>query len=129
MIDEARTPLIISGPKQENSEAPFKELRPGIEKLVGLQNKFCNRLAIEAKEEIENNGDAKEASLKKLLQVKLGMPKNKHLLRLMENGTHRKVFEKYELEMLSDFNREKLYALKEELYFTIDEKQYQFRSY
>ena len=125
LIDEARTPLIISGPAQESSEAPFRELRPGVEKLVDIQNKFCNRLASEAKNAMEKDGGKQDSALVKLLQVKLGSPKNKHLLRLMENGAHRKAFEKYELEMSSDFNREKMYDLKEELYFTIDEKQHQ----
>lgn len=126
LIDEARTPLIISGPVDDSeTEAPFQELKGGVAQLVQLQWKLCNRLANEAVEEFEKGGDSLEKALPKLLQVKLGMPKNKVLFRLMENGTYRNRFEKYELDMNMDYNRTKLYALKEDLYFSIDEKQHQ----
>ena len=125
LIDEARTPLIISGPVEEDSEAPFKELKAGVARLAQLQVNMCNKLAKEVKEGVDKGGDAIDAILPKLLQVKLGMPKNEVLFHLMENGTFRSRFEKYELEMNADYNRTNLYELKEELYFTIDEKQHQ----
>lgn len=125
LIDEARTPLIISGPVQEEREAPFRELKPGVQRLVQLQSTLCNRLISEVKTELESAEEPTEEMLNKLLQVKLGMPKNKQLMRLVEDGHVRKVFEKYELEMSSDYNKDNLYHLKEQLYFTIDEKQRQ----
>lgn len=126
LIDEARTPLIISGTVDDDErEAPFKELKNEVANLVQLQARLCNRLANEAME-AANKGEAQiEEALPKLLQVKLGMPKNKVLFRLLENGHFRSRFEKYELEMNADYNRTKLYDLKEELYFSIDEKQHQ----
>lgn len=129
LIDEARTPLIISGEAEEQEDMPFHVFKKDIERLVDIQQKLCNRLALEAKTVLESEGDkhsqeAKDA-LTKLLQVRLGAPKNKQLLRLMEVGTIRKQFEKFDLEMHSDFNRDQLYALKEELFFTIDERQQQ----
>tara|TARA_B100001248_G_C27399664_1_gene469087 strand:- start:9368 stop:12328 length:2961 start_codon:yes stop_codon:yes gene_type:complete len=126
LIDEARTPLIISGPVQEDREAPFQGLKSDVQKLVTLQQKLCTRLAAEAEELLKSgNDDAVEEALEKLLQVKLGMPKNKKLLRLMESGQYRNLFEKYEVEMKGDLNRNQFYELKEELYFIIDEKQRQ----
>lgn len=125
LIDEARTPLIISGPVQEEREAPFRELKPGVQKLVQLQSALCNRLVTEVKAEFEKGGEAFTEALPKLLQVKLGMPKNKQFMHLMEDGAYRKAFEKYDLEMASDYNKDNLYHLKEGLYFTIDEKQRQ----
>lgn len=125
LIDEARTPLIISGPVENESEAPFLELRGIVANLVQLQAKLCNRLASEASEGFEKGGPDLEAALPKLLQVKVGMPKNRLLFKLMENGAYRTRFEKYELEMNADYNRTKLYDLKEDLYFSIDEKQHQ----
>lgn len=126
LIDEARTPLIISGPVEDDErEAPFKELRGDVSNLVQLQARLCNRLASEAMEAFDKGDEAMENALPKLLQVKLGMPKNKVLFRVLENGTYRSRFEKYELEMHGDYNRAKLYDLKEELYFSIDEKQHQ----
>ncbi len=125
LIDEARTPLIISGPVQEEREAPFKELKPGVASLVDLQNKLCTRLANDAKAELEKEDGDHDEALVKLVQVKLGMPKNRTLMRLMEEGQVRREFEKFDLEMHSDFNKKRLYAMKEELFYTIDEKQHQ----
>ncbi len=129
LIDEARTPLIISGEAEEQEEMPFSVFKKDIERLVDLQQKLCNRLALEAKTSLEKsldkNTEETQDALTKLLQVRLGAPKNKQLLRLMEVGTFRKLLEKFDLDMHSDFNREQLYALKEELFFTIDEKQQQ----
>lgn len=126
LIDEARTPLIISGPVEDDErEAPFKELRGDVSNLVQLQARLCNRLASEASEAFDKGDQAMEDALPKLLQVKLGMPKNKVLFRILENGAYRNRFEKYVLEMHGDYNRNKLYDLKEELYFSIDEKQHQ----
>lgn len=125
LVDEARTPLIISGPAQIQREQPYTRMKSGIERLVSRQNKLCNKLANEAKAELESGEfDEWETSLK-MLQVKQGMPKNKILLRLMENGDYRKLFDKTELEMGGDANKDKMYALKEDLYYVIDEKQRQ----
>lgn len=125
LIDEARTPLIISGPVQEDREAPFRELKPGVSQLVQSQGKLCNRLANEARGELEKENPDWDAALPKMLQVKLGMPKNKTLMRMMENGEWRRAFEKYHLEMHSDFMKRDLFAMKEALYYVIDEKQHQ----
>jgi preprotein translocase subunit SecA len=57
-----------------------------------------------------------------MLQVKLGMPKNKQLLRLMENPEWRKLLDKTESTCTPTFNKEELYKWKEELFFVIDEK-------
>jgi preprotein translocase subunit SecA len=58
-----------------------------------------------------------------MLQVKMGNPKNKILMRLLEDGRIRKEFDAYDLEMGADYNKRRLYNLKEELYYTLDEKQ------
>ncbi|MEM9158623.1 MAG: preprotein translocase subunit SecA [Verrucomicrobiota bacterium] len=125
LVDEARTPLIISGPAPIQREQPYTKMKPGIQRLVTLQNKQCNSLIGEAKKELEKGeGDEWETAMK-MLQVKLGNPKNKQLLRLMENGDYRKLLDKADLEMNSDMNKDKMFALKEELYFVVDEKQRQ----
>lgn len=123
LIDEARTPLIISGPVDDDSSAPFLELKPQIERLVREQSRLCNKLVAEAKSNLENPEVDHSEGLYKMLQVKMGMPKNKVLLRLMENGPIRKEFDAYDLEMVADYNKKQLYALKEELFFVVDEKQ------
>lgn len=126
LVDEARTPLIISGPVQEEREAPFRQFKAGVSNLVQSQNRLCNRLANEARELLEKEDlDDYGPAYEKMVQVKLGMPKNRTFLRLMEDPRNRRPFEKFDLEMNSDFNKKKLYALKEELYYVIDEKQHQ----
>jgi preprotein translocase subunit SecA len=128
LVDEARTPLIISGPAPIEREQPFTRLKPGIDRLVNDQMRLCNRLVSEAKEILEKPDvtvdQKREASLK-LLQVKLGHPKNKQLLRIMETPEWRKLLDKTETDMNSDFNKVELYRLKEELLYVIDERQHQ----
>jgi preprotein translocase subunit SecA len=128
LVDEARTPLIISGPAPIEREQPFTRLRAGVDKLVNDQTRLCNRLVGEAKDLLENpkrsNAD-RDTAIRKLLQVKMGNPKNKLLLRLMENPEWRKVLDKVETEMNSDLNKDELYHLKEVLLYMIDERQHQ----
>lgn len=124
LIDEARTPLIISGPTREERKTPFLELKPAIEKLVSLQKSLCNKIAEEALARLTQDQFDKEA-YKKLWQIRQGMPKNRQLLRLMETGIYRKQLDKFDLEMGSDINRELRVQMKEELYFTIDERNHQ----
>ena len=126
LIDEARTPLIISGPVAETREAPFMQYKPVVEDVSSRQTRLCNRLASEARIELEKGetGD-QAAALDKLIHVHMGAPKNKVLAKIKENGPWRKLFEKYDAEMHADFNKDKRHKLKEELYYTIDEKQHE----
>jgi preprotein translocase subunit SecA len=128
LVDEARTPLIISGPAPIEREQPYMRLRPGVDKLVGDQTRLCNRLVGEAKDLLEKPGrtqEERDRAIRKLLQVKMGNPKNKLLLRLMESPEWRKLLDKVETELNSDLNKDELYHLKEDLLFVIDERQHQ----
>jgi preprotein translocase subunit SecA len=128
LVDEARTPLIISGPAPIEREQPFTRLKPPVEQLVNDQMRLCNKIVTEAKELLEKAGatdEDKTLAARKMLQVKMGHPKNKQLLRLLENGEWRKRLDKMETELNSDLNKEEVYRLKEELLFVIDERQHQ----
>lgn len=128
LVDEARTPLIISGPAPIEREQPFTRLKPGVEKLVAAQLKLINHLVKDAADLLEKKDatpEDRQTAAMKMLQVKLGMPKNKQLLRLQENPEWRKLLDKTDVEMHSDFNKSELYKFKEELYFVIDEKNHQ----
>src|SRR5260221_1828153 len=81
---------------------------------------LCNRLASEAKEQFEQGNIEEGARL--LFKVKLGQPRNKKLLRMMEDPEKRRAIDKAELSFYQDTRKEELFALKEELFFTIDEK-------
>ncbi|HVU23204.1 MAG TPA: preprotein translocase subunit SecA [Opitutus sp.] len=128
LVDEARTPLIISGPAPIEREQPFTRLLPTVSQLVNDQVRLCNRIVAEAKETLEKPdlpADDRQLAARKMLQVKMGHPKNKQILRLMETPEWRKLLDKVETEMNSDLNKEELYKLKEELFFVIDERQHQ----
>jgi preprotein translocase subunit SecA len=119
LIDEARTPLIISGPSTVSTHQ-YDKWKPLVDQLVRKQNMLCNRLASEAKEAFDQ-GDAEGGGLA-MFKVKLGQPRNKQFLRMMEDPDKRRAIEKAELSFYQDARKEELFALKEELFYTIDEK-------
>src|SRR5436189_291724 len=119
LIDEARTPLIISGPATVSTHQ-YDKWKPLIEQLVRKQNMLCNRVASEAIEKFEQ-GEV-EMGGRLMFKVKLGQPRNKQLLRMMEDPDKRRAIDKAELSFFQDTRKEELFALKEELFFTIDEK-------
>ena len=119
LIDEARTPLIISGPATVSTHQ-YDRFRPLVDQLVRKQTMLCNRLASEA-DELFNQGKLEEAAVT-MVKVKLGQPRNKALLRMMEDTDRRRAIDKAELSFYSDAQKEAFFALKEELYFTIDER-------
>ncbi|MBN2702967.1 MAG: preprotein translocase subunit SecA [Pontiellaceae bacterium] len=119
LIDEARTPLIISGPAPYSS-TQYQELQPAVARLVRRQRDLCTRLLKEAKELLEN-GNEDDAALK-LYQVFQGMPKNKQLMHLIEDVKMRRLLEKTQLSMLKKENEKEARNLRQELFFTIDEK-------
>jgi preprotein translocase subunit SecA len=123
LIDEARTPLIISGPATVSTHQ-YDRFKPLVDQLVRKQNMLCTRLATEARELFEA-GKTAEAG-RTLFKLKLGQPRSKALLRHMEDPEMRKVMDKAELEFYKDTEgKAALVELKEELYFTIEERQHE----
>src|SRR5437588_4469916 len=119
LIDEARTPLIISGPTTISTHQ-YDKWKALIDQLVRKQTMLCNRVASEAIEKFEQ-GKIEEGG-RLMFKVKLGQPRNKQLLRMMEDPEKRRAIDKAELSFFQDTRKEELFALKEELFFTIDEK-------
>jgi preprotein translocase subunit SecA len=119
LIDEARTPLIISGPTAQSTHQ-FDKYRTSIDTLVKKQTQLCNDLASEAKK-LADAGDI-DAAGRLLFKIKLGQPRNRMLMRFMEEPENRRLIEKTELSFYQDAQKKELFAIKEELYFTIDEK-------
>jgi len=120
LIDEARTPLIISGPAVVSNIEEYQRYKSLVEKLVKKQNSLCSELANEAKQALEQNDD--EVAGRALFKIKLGQPRNREFMRFMEDPDTRRLIEKTELSFYQDTQKKELYALKEELLFTIDEK-------
>ena len=120
LVDEARTPLIISGPVTQRQDQQFDTYKGAIQNLYRKQTKLVNDLAQEGKKEMEAGNVAEAGEI--YYKVKLGMPRNRALLRAMEDAEVRRAMEKAELEFYRDPQKTALFALKEELFFTLDPK-------
>ena len=120
LIDEARTPLIISGPSQNSAVEEYIQQKPQVERLYRRQKDLIATLLKDAKKLLEN-GEL-EAAGDKLYQVQQGMPKSVEFMQLIEEIEARRALEKASNRYLTDMNKERGRELREELYFTIDEK-------
>jgi preprotein translocase subunit SecA len=136
LIDEARTPLIISGPAVVSVEHRYVEWKPAVERLVNAQRELCGRFLREAEGLLKqlNPSDGStvkgaaelEANVASLLyKAKLGQPKSEALLRVFEDPLNQKRVQAYEVELHSDQSKKQLYAEKEQLFFAIEEKSHE----
>lgn len=131
LIDEARTPLIISGPAVVHVDNQYDQFKPQVESLFRAQERLCNRFLTEAEEHLKKfegeEGQRSDPDLEReigllLYRVKLGTPKFHGLLKLLENPENVRRMNKAELELHADQTKKALYEQKEELFFAIDEK-------
>lgn len=119
LIDEARTPLIISGPVPRGDEHEFYELKPRIARLYEAQKKLVNDLLQEAKKKI-GEGNAQEGGLA-LFRAFRGLPKYKPLIRFLSETGNRQIMQKTENFYLQD-NSRNMPEADAPLYFTIEER-------
>lgn len=122
LIDEARTPLIISGPVGQASDQSFNEMNPRVKRLVDAQTKLVNQLTSEASELLNsNNKEDRQKAGVLLLTCHRGLPKHKRLMKLLQEPENLKLMKETELEYLRDQGR-RMHEIDEQLYYTIDEK-------
>ncbi|CAG1771509.1 partial Protein translocase subunit SecA, partial [uncultured bacterium] len=122
LIDEARTPLIISG-AVDSDDQKFNEMKPRVERLVKLQTQFVAKILGDAEEMLakaEKKEDVIEAG-KLLLRASRGLPKSKKLFKLVAEPENKKLLQDTELEFLREKGKN-MYIIDDELYFVIDEK-------
>ncbi len=119
LIDDARTPLIISGPVPKGDDQMFNEFKPNVEKVVNAQRKLAQSLLLEAKEKIAA-GNTEEGGLA-LFRVYKALPKHGPLIRYLSEDGIKQLMLKVEAKYMQDNNREMPKAV-EPLYFVIDEK-------
>ena len=119
LIDDARTPLIISGPTQGGDRHEFDNLKPKIQSLVSMQKTYLSTILAEAKSLINISEIEKGGFL--LYRVFRGLPKNKALIKFLSEEGVKQILQKTENFYMQDNNRE-MHQIDEELYFTIDEK-------
>ncbi|MFB2121143.1 preprotein translocase subunit SecA [Parapedobacter sp. 2B3] len=121
LIDDARTPLIISGPIPRGDQHEFYELKPRIERLVNTQKAFINGVLNEAKKSLAAGDTDVESGGLALLRAHRGLPKNKALIKFLSDGSNRQVLQKTENYYLQEQSKN-MPKVDAELYFVIDEK-------
>jgi len=123
LIDDARTPLIISGPTPQGEEHEFHELKPLVQKLYSAQKNYVTKILSEAKKLLadENNDENQKEGAKLLLRAHHGLPKNTALIKfLSEPGVRAKMQKTQNLYMAEQSKR--MYIIDDELFFVIEEK-------
>ena len=122
LIDDARTPLIISGPIPRGEVQLFEQFRPNVEVVVNAQRDLCSKLLLEAKKKMASSNEAEvEEGCIQLFRAYKGFPKNKALIKyLSEEGIKTQLL-KTEEYFISE-NMRHMHEATDELYFIIDEK-------
>ncbi|TDS14910.1 preprotein translocase subunit SecA [Sphingobacterium paludis] len=121
LIDDARTPLIISGPIPRGDQHEFYQLKPRIERLVNAQKAYINTVFNEAKKAIAAGNSDAEGGGMSLLRAYRGLPKNKALIKFLSESNHRQLLQKVENYYMQEQNRN-MPKVDAELFFVIDEK-------
>jgi preprotein translocase subunit SecA len=119
LIDEARTPLIISGPVEERGDEVFDQMKPLVERVVRAQQQWAAQTLAEAEKLVAESDKEWEAG-EKLLQVQRAAPKHKRFIKLLSDQPGlKRLINRVELEYLRD---KRMHELDEHLFYTIDEK-------
>ena len=123
LIDDARTPLIISGPTPKGDNQEFAPLKPRIERIVNAQRAYINTALTDAKRLIAEGktGEKEGEGGMALLRAYRGLPKNKALIKFLSEPGMRAILQKTENNYLQDQSRE-MHKVDAELFFVIDEK-------
>ena len=136
LIDEARTPLIISGPAVHTFDEQYAQWKPTVDGLVRAQQQLCNRFLKEAEELIKklhptDGSNAKDAEALEnkigllLFRVKTGQPRSEALMKILEVPENAGMMNRAELELHKDQKKVDLYREKEELLYAMDEKSHE----
>jgi preprotein translocase subunit SecA len=124
LIDEARTPLIISGPVGNEGDVQYFEHNSAVSRLVRKQMELVNVLVADGERLLEQ-GDTSAAGIK-LYQAQLGHPKNRRLMKLMNEQGNKQLVQKMELDHLADKklppSKQSFRDVEEDLLFVLDEK-------
>lgn len=119
LVDDARTPLIISGPVPQGDRQEFDVLKPSVDRIVAVQKQTITQIFNEAKKLIAA-GNTKDGGFK-LLQAYRGLPKNRQLIKFLSESGNKTLLQKTEAQYMADNNRE-MPKVDKDLYFVIDEK-------
>lgn len=122
LIDDARTPLIISGPVPKGDDQMFNDYRPNVEKVVAAQRKLVTQILSEAKTKLASEDkDVKKEGALLLFRAFKGLPKNGALIKFLSQEGMKNIMLQTEAFYLQDNQRE-MHTVTDPLYFVIDEK-------
>ena len=119
LVDDARTPLIISGPIPKGDDQEFSEYKPKVEKLVSAQRQLINTIFTDARKHLAD-GDTENAGFK-LLQAHKGLPKYKPLIKLLSEEGNKTLMQKTENHYMQEQSKN-MHLVTDDLYFIIEEK-------
>ena len=136
LIDEARTPLIISGPAVITYDEQYANFRAQVEAIFQVQERLCNRFLSEAEglirklhpqdgSNVEGHEVLERQAGMLLFRVNCGQPKSEGLMKLLEEPENLRLMNQAELQLHADQKKIEMYAEKEELFFAIDEKSHE----
>ncbi len=136
LIDEARTPLIISGPAVVTFDEQYAQFKPQVETIFRAQDRLCHRFLTEAEQLLRKlrpedgtqppgDGNLEREIGLLLYRVKCGVPKSADLMKILENPENVRLMNQAELQLHADQKKVELYREKEELFFAIDEKSHE----
>ena len=124
LIDDARTPLIISGPTPKGDDQEFDRFKPIIEKIYNAQRTLVTQILADAKRLLTSgNADDEKKGGELLLRAHRGLPKNKALIKFLSEQGMKAVLLKTENFYMQEQNKH-MHIIDDELYFVIDEKQH-----
>lgn len=121
LIDEARTPLIISGPVGQ-SDQRYEEINPSVKRLVDAQSRLVTEIVAEAQRLLESGTkEDREKAGEQILRANRGLPKHKRLQKLLQDPDNKKLLRDTELFYLREQGR-RMHEIDDELYYVVEEK-------
>jgi len=124
LIDDARTPLIISGPTPKGENQEFEAFRPNVQKVYNLQRNLVTSILAESKKQLSQeplSADNEKEGGKLLFRAHRGLPKNKALIKFLSEPGMRALMQKTENFYMAEQEKH-MHIINDELYFVIDEK-------
>jgi preprotein translocase subunit SecA len=126
LVDEARTPLIISGPVGTESDRKYAQFNSQVVNLVRKQTAIVNQIVADADKLMDDGSEPTYEAAVKLYQAQLGMPKNKRLMKWLQEAPVKQLVQRVDLDRVADrklpSHQQRLRQVEDDLFFVLDER-------